>query len=127
MGGSGLRNPSGSPLRWDLAARTGFRSGRAFQRCRQPFVPHWRPGTEPSRHSDLRDATLPRMRFFQRSAYLLLMLIGFVSLVEARVVRVEITSRKDVLGGQSFGKRMVESFLTPCSPCWRKLPCFFPH
>ena len=31
------------------------------------------------------------------------MLIGFVSLVEARVVRVEITSRKDVLGGQSFG------------------------
>ena len=43
------------------------------------------------------------MRFLQRSAYLLLILVGFVSLVEARVVRVEITSRKDVLGGQSLG------------------------
>src|SRR5665811_315096 len=43
------------------------------------------------------------MRFLQRSAYLLLVLIGFVSLVEARVVRVEIASRKDVLGGQAFG------------------------
>ena len=52
--------------------------------------------------ADLRDATLPLMRFL-RSAYLLLILVGFVSLVEARVVRVEITSRKDVLGGQSFG------------------------
>jgi hypothetical protein len=43
------------------------------------------------------------MRFLQPSAYLFLMLIGFVSLVEARVVRMEITSKKDVLGGQLFG------------------------
>jgi len=43
------------------------------------------------------------MRFLQRSASLLLILVAFASLGEARVVRVEIVSRKDVLGGQSFG------------------------
>lgn len=52
---------------------------------------------------DGRDATLPRMRFLQRFACLWLILFGFASLLEARVVRVEVTSRKDVLSGQSFG------------------------
>jgi alpha/beta hydrolase family protein len=43
------------------------------------------------------------MRFLQRSASLLLVLLGLVSLLEARVVRVDIASREDVLGGQPFG------------------------
>jgi hypothetical protein len=42
------------------------------------------------------------MRVLEPSAYLLLILIGLGSLVEARVVRVEITARTDALGGQSF-------------------------
>ena len=43
------------------------------------------------------------MRFIRRPVCLLLFLIVFVSVVQARVLRVEITSKKDVLGGQSFG------------------------
>ena len=43
------------------------------------------------------------MRFLQTSLSVLLVLLSFVSRLEARVVRVEVTSRKIVLDGQSFG------------------------
>jgi hypothetical protein len=40
--GSGLRDPTGSPICFDLPAGTGFGSARAFQRCWQPLWPVWR-------------------------------------------------------------------------------------
>ena len=44
------------------------------------------------------------MQLLRRYLSLLFILLAFVSMLEARVVRVDITSRKDVLGGQAFGK-----------------------
>jgi hypothetical protein len=52
------------------------------------------------------------MRFLQRSAPLLFILIAFASTGEARVVRVEIVSRKDVAGGQSFGGAGIYELIT---------------
>ena len=43
------------------------------------------------------------MRLLQRHVSFLLVLLGFVSALNARVVRVEVTSKKDVLSGQAFG------------------------
>lgn len=43
------------------------------------------------------------MRLLQRHVSFLLVLLGFVSALDARVVRVEVTSKKDVLSGQAFG------------------------
>jgi hypothetical protein len=39
---SALGDPISRPICKDLAARRGFRSARAFHRCRQPFGPPWR-------------------------------------------------------------------------------------
>src|ERR1700674_1268326 len=46
---------------------------------------------------------LPRMRILRMAGSVLLCLISCVSLLNAKVVRVEIASRNDVLGGKTFG------------------------
>ncbi|HEX8812012.1 MAG TPA: alpha/beta hydrolase domain-containing protein, partial [Terracidiphilus sp.] len=46
---------------------------------------------------------LPHVRHIRRSGLLLLLLLCGVELLAARVVRVEVTSRQDVLNGKSFG------------------------
>jgi Alpha/beta hydrolase domain len=51
----------------------------------------------------IRSAILPRMRTWLKASALLLVLIAAVSITNARVVRVEITSRTDVLNGKPFG------------------------
>src|SRR6202049_2423932 len=51
-----------------------------------------------------RYAKLSRMRVFHRVALLLLFLSAGVALLNAKVVRVEIASRSDVLNGKAFGE-----------------------
>src|SRR3984893_18429672 len=91
------RAPGNTDIHLARAVSPDGRLGRATA-C---FVSHWRVSDRGARLN--RCAMLPRMRALRGVGVLLLFLVSSVALLNAKVVRVEIASRGDILNGRRFG------------------------